>query len=207
MLMRRLAMPCLLWTLFAAGTTHAYTGGPMLVDVLGWDRRAHRVYFHSIPANESYSFGAVYFFELGGKNSQRRSQLAWSIGDANADDADRTRRLQTLRRSLMPLVPTPESSLGWGVEVLSTDTIPSPSSAPLRRFKLRLASSGLHFEFTGYHRPDACIKDVYSIPDRTERLYVVTFRGNSRDMAETQVPVLVARPSDRVLQVVWEPDK
>jgi hypothetical protein len=38
-------------------------------------------------------------------------------------------------------------------------------------------------------------------------LYIVAFRGNAYDIAETQVAVLVPQLTDGTIQVVWEPDK
>jgi hypothetical protein len=178
------------------------------VDILGWAARVHRVYVHTIPVNESYTFGAVYYFDLAGDTPEKRRQLEWSVGDADKNDADHTRRLKSLRSGLIPLAPSPESCLGWGVDVVSADSIASPSRDQLARYKMRLKIyDGPRFEFTGYHRPDACLKNVYVIPGRKERLYIVAFRGNAYDIAETQVAVLVPQLTDGTIQVVWEPDK
>jgi hypothetical protein len=53
-----------LWFLAWNTPAFAYTGGPLLVDILGWDARTHRVYFHTIPANEGDNFGGVYYFDV-----------------------------------------------------------------------------------------------------------------------------------------------
>ena len=196
------------WTLLVPGIARAYTGGPNLVDVLRWDARAHRVYFHSIHSDESYTFGAVYFFDRGGGAPEKRRQLAWSVGDADGNDPDHTRRLETLRRGLTPLAPSPEACLGWGVEVVRADSIDSPQGGRVARYRMRLKGmDGPRFEFTGYQRPEACVKNAYAIPGRKERLYVVAFRGNVYDIAETQVAVLVPQPTDSTIQVRWERDK
>jgi hypothetical protein len=196
------------WALLFPAVAQAYTGGPKLVDVLGWDVGAHRVYFHSIPHDESYSFGAVYHFDLAGKTPEKQRKVAWSVGDADVRDPDQQRRLRSLRSGLTPLAPSPEACLGWGVDIVHADSIDSPPGARIARYRMRLSIyDGPRFEFTGYHRPDACLKNVYVIPGRKERLYIVAFRGNAYDIAETQVAVLVPQLTDGTIQVVWEPDK
>jgi len=184
-----------------------YTGGPLLVDVLGWDAKTHRVYFHTIPANESFSFGAVYYFDLGGVHKERRIQLAWSKGETERNDPDHNHRLNTLRSRLKPLLPDPENCLGWGTTIVSADSVEFSSGI---RARYRLHFKGMdtpRFECTAYGLPDACLKNAYEIPGRKERLYVFAFRGNVFDIAETQVAVLVSEPSDRTIPVVWERDK
>jgi hypothetical protein len=194
--------------LVAHGQAQAYTGGPLLVDVLGWDANAHRVYFHTIPDDEGNRFGAVYYFHLDGAKPERRIQVPWSVGEAEANDPDRTRRLQSLRSRLRPLLPKPEASLGWGTIVLRADSLNVEWLGKRPRFRLLFkSSSGPRFAFTGYEQPDASLKDTYEIPGRREILYVLAFRGNPHDVAETQVAVLVPVLSDSTFDVNWEPDK
>ena len=207
---RRLAQICIgaLWFLACHSPAFAYTGGPLLVDVLGWDAKSHRVYFHTIPANESFYFGAVYYFDLEGVHKQRRIQLAWSKGWAEANEPDHNHRLKMLRSRLAPLLPEPDACLGWSTDIVSADSVDSLSAGKRPRYRLHyFGMNGPRFECTAYGRPDACIKNAYAIPGRKERLYVFAFRGNIFDIAETQVAVLVSEPSDRAIQVVWEPDK
>jgi hypothetical protein len=105
-------------------------------------------------------------------------------------------------------LPKPENCLGWGTEIVSADSVDSPSSGKRPRYRLHYTGAdGPRFECTAYWRPDACLKNAYAIPGRKERLYVFAFRGNVFDIAETQVAVLVSEPSDRAIQVVWERDQ
>ena len=202
----RVIVPLVAALLTGAGIARSYTGGPQVVEVLGWDAGARRVYFHSIPQDESNSFGAVSYFEVKGDREEKPKQLPWSTGDADANDPDRNRRLQSLRRGLTTMTPRPGSSLGWGVDIVSADSIALPSSrGRIPRYRLRLKThDGPRFECIAYHRPEMCVKDVYAIPGSQKWLYVVAFRGNRFDEAETQVPVLSAPSSDRTIPVMWE---
>jgi hypothetical protein len=180
----------------------------LLVDVLGWDATVHRVYIHTIPANEGYNFGGVYYFDLDSAHKEQRIQLAWSQGEADANEPDHNRRLGLLRSRLTPLLPAPGACLGWGTTVVRADSVDSLDSGRRSRYRLLYTGdNGLRFECTGYWQPDASLKNAYEIPGRKERLYVFAFRGNFFDFAETQVAVLVPEPSDRVIQVAWERDR
>jgi hypothetical protein len=207
---RRLALICLstLRLLAWHAPASAYTGGPLLVDVLGWDAKTHRVYFHTIPANEGDNFGAVYYFDLDGVHKERRIQLAWSQGEAEGNEPHHVQQLKSLRSRLTPLLPEPVACLGWGTSIVSADSVDSLSSGKRARYRLHFSGmDGPRFECTAYGLPDACIKNAYAIPERKERLYVFAFRGNVFDMAETQVAVLVSEPSDRAIQAAWERDR
>jgi hypothetical protein len=203
----RRALLGVLWFLASYTPALAYTGGPLVVDVLGWDAKTHRVYFHTIPWDESDDFGAVYFFDLDGMHKERRVQLAWSRGEADRQDPYRNHRLNALRSRLTPLLPSPEDGLGWGTDIVRADSVDSPRG---KQARYRLHFSGMNgprFECTAYGRPDACVKNAYAIPGRKEWVYVFAFRGNIFDIAETQVAVLISEPSDRPVQVTWERDK
>jgi hypothetical protein len=179
----------------------------VIVDVLGWDAKAGRVYFHTIAENEAPAFGGVYFFDLAGKRPSRRVQATWSVGEAEPNDASHIRKLEMLRKRLVPLLPQAGPSLGWGVTVLKADSVAVPGGA-IARYRLSLDDSeGAHFEWTGYERPDGCVKNVYAIPGRKERLYVLAIRGNEYDVAETQVAVLVPAQTDRPIPVTWVRDR
>jgi hypothetical protein len=174
---------------------------------LGWDAKAGRLYFHTIRENEAPAFGGVYFFDLVGKNPAKRVQVAWSVGEAEANDSLHVRKLATLRKRLVPLLPKAGPSLGWGAFVVKADSVAVPGGTRAR-YRLSLDDSeGAHFEWTGYERPDGCVKNVYAIPGRKGLLYVLAIRGNLYDVAETQVAVLVPAPTDRPILVRWERDR
>ena len=186
-------------------TAPAYTGGPRLVEVLGWDENAQRLYFRTIPQNDGVGFGGVYYFDLV-DDRMERIQLPWSAGSAEANDPERNAHLDSLRSQLVPLLPRPEASLGWGTSVVRSESMPVAGGTRTRFRLLFTSARGPRFECTAYERPDACVKDTYEIPGHKERIYVLAFRGNPNDIAETQVAVLVPEMSDRVYQVAWEPD-
>lgn len=185
-----------------AGQAASYTGGPLLVDVLGWDSQSHRVYFRTNPADESYRFGGVYYFATDSKQPSQRVEVAWSKGGASADDPERNRMLRSLRRRLTSLRPQPSACLGWGTKILSADSVRSPAMGVRARFRLRYTSSDLvRFECTAFGSPEVCLKNVYAIPGSKAVLYVLAFRGDLLDVAETQVAVLV--PRARAKRFAW----
>jgi hypothetical protein len=198
----------LLLQLPIVGQAAAYTGGPQLVDFLGWDSRTHRVYFHTVSADESFRFGGVYYFDLNDKAPSQRIQVAWSRGASPADDQDKIRRLRSLKRRLTPLMPLPDACLGWGTKVLSADSVRSPGMGVRARFRLLYTSQSLvRFECTGFGTPEVCLKNTYAIFATKARLYVLAFRGNLNDIAATQVAVLVPESTDQTIRVEWVRDK
>jgi hypothetical protein len=198
----------LLLQLPIAAEAAAYTGGPQLVDVLGWDSQTRRVYFHTIPADEGNYFGGVYYFDLKGKLPSQRGQVAWSRGGASADNPDNIRRLRSLKRRLTPLMPLPDACLGWGTKVLGADSVRSPAMGVRARFRLLYTSQSLvRFECTGFGTPEVCLKNTYAIPATKAMLCVLAFRGNLFDVAETQVAVLVTESTSQPIRVEWVRDK
>ena len=138
--------------------------------------------------------------------SRLRVIVPWSVPDANGNDPRQMHLLDSLRTRLVVLLPKPEATLGWGTNVVTAEQEPmgGRTRPPIRH--LFTSDNGPRFECTAYERPDACVNDTYEIPGRKERIYVLAFRGNPNDIAETQVAVLVPELTDRVYQVEWEPD-
>src|SRR5438094_10635761 len=79
------------------GSASAYTGGPQLIDVLGWDAKVERVYIRTAPQDESYEFGGVYFFDLRSQHPAVRRRVSWSRPETAADDVDQAARVRALR--------------------------------------------------------------------------------------------------------------
>jgi hypothetical protein len=186
-----------------ASTVDAYTGGPALVDVLGWDAHMQRVYVHTLYQEESYTFGPVYYFDLRSSHPQRRMPVAWSRPAAAADDSLQSARVAALRRRLRRLDAMTTESLPSWPRTIQTDTITACMDR-VARFRIRPTFATMRtFELVTYQDHDCCAKDVFRIPQRAEELWVLAFRGNPCDPAETEVPVLVT-PADSHRPIVVE---
>jgi hypothetical protein len=186
---------------------HAYTGGPELVEILGWDPSSERIYFHAVPTDESGSFGGTFYFDLKSPKPGTRVQLPWSHCDASYNDSVQVHRLEALRRRLHPVTMKRAAVFPWPPTVLTRDTVLA-CSEEVPRFTISMNSfNGPAFKVHCYWRPEACIKNVYEIPGHAAWVYVVAFFGHVCDPpAETQVPVLVT-PSSGIPEVQWSPGR
>jgi hypothetical protein len=187
-------------------TARAYTGGPALVEVLGWDGRSQRVYVRLFPAGESDTFGEIRFMATDSLGRVRTGRPAWNRPELASDDSRQTGELGRLRRSLEPLHPAAFPTLPQSnPTVTAIDTVDVPRGR-VAAYHLRARFDlGPEFECTSYGREFA-IKDMYPLPGRGAALYVVVFRGNPHDglLAETQVPVIVGS-KEELVRVSWEP--
>ena len=108
--------PGLLYSLICALTlalpagVRAYTGGPALVEVLGWEPNEKRVYIDELPIGESGAFGVVSYMQVD-STSVDKTRVAWSRVDALENDAEQVRELKNLRKRLEPLDLVPTSTL------------------------------------------------------------------------------------------------
>ena len=62
----------------APAVSWAYTGGPQLIEGLGFNPSSNRVYFRTIHRDESGAFGAVYHFNLVGRQPTKRIPESWN---------------------------------------------------------------------------------------------------------------------------------
>ena len=202
---RSLRLALIMFTTLAA-SARAYTGGPQLIDVLGWDAKMERVYVRSEPRDEGYSFGSVYYFDLRSSAPATPRLVGWSRSESAANEPDQADHVRALRARLRRLRPELEETLpSWIVHVDST-TVEEGPWAGVPRFRLRVAfAGGQRFECTSYHHADLCAKGVYHLPGRKEMFWVLAFRGNEGDPAETDVAVLVTpNQFQRSVPVEWD---
>jgi hypothetical protein len=174
--------------------------------VLGWDAKVERVYFRTAPQDESDTFGGVYFFDLRSQHPAVRRRVSWSRPDADADDVDQAARVHALRARLRRLrAELAEALPSWEGPADSSRVEKGPW-AGTARFRLRVGfAGGQWFECTAYGKPDVCAKGVYTIPGRKDVLWVLAFRGNEADPAETDVAVLVTPDQlQRSVPVEWD---
>jgi len=193
--------------LAAAG--RAYTGGPELVDVLGYDAATSRVYFHREPHDDAYRFGGVYWVDLR-SGSPRAHRVAWSRPDTTTDDASQAARLAALSRRLRRLEPELHEALpSWHRGTVGdTITVTPDGLDRAARFRVHVEfAGGASFDVTTYHEPDVAARAVYPLPGGAGTLWVLSFRGRPRDTAPCEVPVWVAKPGDVEIPVRWVPEQ
>jgi hypothetical protein len=185
----------------------AYTGGPVLVTVLGWDPTERRIWLRESDAGETGGFGLFTFFDLASEDPTTRRRASWNRPDAPENDPDQNSKVAALRERLTPLWPFVATALPKQLTVSRIDSVSTPLGMR-PRYRLRvLYEIGSDFECDAYS-PEFIVKDVYPLPDRSAWLYVVAFRGNPFDglLAETQVPTLFMAGAPRKVRVVtWEP--
>jgi hypothetical protein len=182
-----------------------YTGGPAVVDVLGWDPVAKRIYFYGCSPGETGAFGDVSYFDLASRDPERLKRVSWNQPEATSNDRDQTRLFKALRNRLKPLIPIMHPALAKALTVTKIDSVVTPLGNRARYHLEVTYEIGLNFEVEAYSK-DFAVRDMFRVPGRREWLYVVTFRGNPYDglLAETQVPVLVVGSQEgRARRLSW----
>ncbi len=194
----------------------AYTGGPQLVQFIGWDASRARVYFRTIPMDESLDFGTLWYFDLKGAKPGRRISEMWGPkqqamppSQAEFNDSLKFAQLAALRKSLIPLVRAEQPALPLQVKVLSRDSVKGLDGW-VTRLRVRAyyqveGSTTIHF--TCYGKPDNCITGIYAIPWRTERVCILEFFGYRFDpSAQTETALLVPGIESELKGVTWVND-
>lgn len=168
----------------AVGTqAHAYTGGPDMFEPLGWSAKEQRVYWLVHGRNESGSGPAVYYAELAAGKSRQAVRLEWSRGYL---DSVALRRIDGLRRRLVPLCEAASERTVAGSTVVVTET--GPGSRRTIRGSFR---SGYTFDLVAYCQSDVALIHDYVLPGHREHLVVVAFIGIEYSCEETQEAAVV----------------
>lgn len=195
-----------------------YSGGPQLVEILGWSHALHRVYFHLVPLDESGSFGGIYYFGLHSQHPGIRVHAHWNDAPASYVDSLETSRLDSMRRRLRQLPVEPSTLFSDArTEIIKTDSLRAPTvygdAQIVRRYTVRLTYfnplTGFEsqFDVLCYWRPKVSIKDVFRVPEEDARVFVIACYGDKHDsQIETQVPVLVTSDHS-TSRVEWIPDR
>lgn len=177
-----------------AAPATATVGGPTLLDVLGWDPDARRVYVHFIPTDGGDSFGEVVSFAP--DTGALAVREPWGRrGEGTAQDPALRERLAALRRRLNPLVAEPATVIPFQSSVVARDSVRDDYLlGQVVRYRVRARwEMEPEFEFTTWGSPEVLLKAVYRIPGRAERLFVFAFTGDRFESGyETQEPVIVA---------------
>lgn len=178
--------------LACAAPALATVGGPTLLDVLGWDARAQRVYVHFIPTDAGDSFGdVVSYAPEPGAPAVREPWVRQ--GEGTGEDPGLQAKLAGLRRRLKPLVAEPAAVMPWTSSVVARDSLGDGYPGQEVRYRVRARwEREPEFEFVGWGSPVVLLRAIYGIPGRSERLFVFAFVGDrSEGGYETQEPVIV----------------
>jgi len=179
-----------------APAARATVGGEWLLEPLGWDAGAKRIWMHEIPTNEGEMFGAVLYFDLASADPAKLRNAGWSpTGEGSVEDATLQRRLAKLRARLAPLVPEADAVLPVHVEVVGMDSVLFMNRDWIHRARVRARFVGLdEYEITMFGPEWGISRSVWRVPGRPERLLVFSFVGDPAEGGyEVQVPLL-ARP-------------
>ena len=185
-----------------SGAARGYEGGPGLVEVIGWDERAQRIYLLEYPPFEGGCF--ISYFALGSATPEQERRAS----EAFDGDVSKSPRLRALRARLKPLSYQPFEVLSGEVAVTRHDSVDVPNGR-FARFQIearyRGEFEGLRFRLLSFGH-EFVIKDVYRIPGREDYLFIVSFHGNPYGMfEETQVPVVILKGKrDRVHEISWQ---
>jgi hypothetical protein len=120
---------------FCPRIAFGYTGGPALVEVIGWDKQAQRVYFLEYPPEESGSFYVSYFALTSARPDEK--QVAWE----DLSDTRKSARLDSLRRRLTLLAFWSTEVLSGHVESTLRDSVDVPNGR-IARFQLNVHYTG-----------------------------------------------------------------
>jgi len=192
--------------LAASDGARATTGGPLTVEVLGWDATDERIYVRQVGHDESGGErDCVFYFDLRATSSLRphvvvASRVRWSSDPAEMDRFERERaRLERFLARLRPLERADEGreSILRRARVVDESTVaPLPGMDPLPRFIVEVGDSILAVAWR-----EPCVRAVrrYRIPGRDAELVVLSFIGNPfEECYEIQRAVLMGLPGGGV---------
>jgi hypothetical protein len=197
-----------MFAVLVAGTGRAFTGGPVLVEVLGWDAANERLYCRQDGQDESATErDLLYYFDLRSATPERPVVLDWSRsrdrGWGKAADSLYESRVSSLERRLkkLPIVDELERS------TLRFRVVPDAVVAPSRFTSSNPATlEGSAWTWRGvpemrvvtYGSNDVRCLRRYAIPGRAGRVVVISYIGDDYGPEEIQrVVVLLDDPAAR----------
>jgi hypothetical protein len=201
------------WSLFLATMTllagaapaRATVGGPTLLDVLGWDPLAKRVYVHFVDTSGGGFFGDVVSFAP--DSGAVGVPEPWvRHGEESYADPVLLGKLADLRRRLAPMAVEPAAVMPWVSRVVARDSLDDGYPGQVVRYRVRARwEREPEFEFTTWGSPEVLLKAVYVIPGHAARLFVFAFTGDRMESGyETQAPVIVAPGETGLRAVGWQ---
>ena len=211
--MKRGFLLLLLGLSLTASRVCASTGGPDIVEALGWDPVERRAYFTIRHIDESGRMPAVIHFDLGGSSPAQPVQVGWSK-NASISGEERTRydqQLQGLQARLRPLEAIDGPTVFHHARTLEADTL----SRPYARFLVNVSDwrvSEVGFEVHTIVEPSVRMLRKYQVPGRSETFGVLSFRAIPTEWGyEAQIPVLLSappgppsRPQPQPIRIEWK---
>jgi hypothetical protein len=170
----------------------AYTGGPVSVEVAGYAPVDKRIYFRLVTQDESWSPPRAYYFDLDG---DRPAQAIRARSLENPDSFEmewNPPSWQALRRRLMPMGNDAGFVLVTEVRAESTG-VDRWQKVPAFRLHIDLGTEDLHARpvLTAYCNMIVGVKGLYRVPERRERLVILTVTGRAYGCEEVETPILL----------------
>jgi hypothetical protein len=180
----------------------ASTGGPELVEPLGWNPNSGAVFFRVVHVGESGDAPSIVRLTLGG-GASTFEPLSWS--DGAADDSTYRTNLRRLTHSLRPLRELLTTTIPKDHEVAVLDTL-KDDHGEWPRFRVRVrwfngACEGW-VEAVTHRDPSLRMVRLYQVPGGTDAIGVFSFVGVRTEFGyERQVPVLLPRDRNGVIRI------
>jgi hypothetical protein len=183
-----------------ASTALAYTGGPFVAEVLGFDRASQRIYHVLHHYSDAGDPSTLWYFPLTDSIPWEPVRGPWTGADGVQSRPD------SLRCQLEPLWPAARSNVRLQAEVLRADTMTTPMDTREAR---RLLGVDLRGNF-GSHRvevvtfcsPRVEVAGVFYVPQQDPGrwclLVVLAYVGDWYGCEEAQVPLLVSNQEEPV---------
>ncbi len=183
------------------------TGGPRLIEVLGWDPVDRKVFVAQHYRGESGYPPAIAYFDFAGKSPGRPVVVRWSVS-LDGDPASYGRRASALRGRLRALPRIPAASSFWITKVLATDSV-DIQGIEMTRYHVRVSRLdtdwGGALEVQTYRDSSVRVLSIHPIPGRKERLAIVSFIGIPYEGGyEAQLPIMLETSSE-TSRIEWDP--
>lgn len=178
---------------FFCSVAFGYTGGPQMIEVLGWDPDSSRVYFHAVYWDESMHSNTIYHFDLRSRQpgEAARDSIVGEDTDPYQADSLEARALASLRSRLRPLEPVLSPAFAPWITWTERDSS-TKSNGKLRAFQVTASfPSAVSVEAQTFHSPEVCARAVYRIPGRDEQVWLFAFRGDPDDLAQVEAVRLI----------------
>ena len=176
----------------------AYLGGPVRVQVLGYDPTEAKVYFSQQAYDETGSPREIYYFDL---NTQALPQPVHAVSlDVPVDSLTTgagARRLTQIQQRLIPLRELRNIEFGVTVEAESTGVTAEANHVQFAlHVKVETTGSRGTVALKGSCRPTVGVRDLYRIAGRTEALAVLLYIGRDYGCEEVELPILLRGAGD-----------
>jgi hypothetical protein len=209
----RRALTAAATALMMAGASHAYTGGPVVVEVLGWDAANERLYCQQDGQDESpQERDLVYYFDFRSATPERPVVLDWSRardrGHGKAADflyAGRLARIVRRVRKLPIVEEAMRSTLRFRTVPDTAVVKPSPFSdqPPITLEGSAWTWRGVpEVRVVSYGSRDVRCLRRYAIPGRSGRVVVLSYIGDDHGLEEIQRAVVLLDDPAQETQVL-----